>query len=1561
MPFAIDETSGELFTTNILDRETVAIYNLEVTASDKHPIQPLSSSVLVTVLIGDINDHWPQFMNGPYVAYVPIELAPGERLPFYLTAICFILGNIGNRINIVLSPPPLIFFAGSVVCAVRALDDDTEINAELHYSLQGESSDMFSIDPYSGTVFTSAALQSVDDVIVTVRVEDSGEDPKFDTTTISVRFQNTADFPKMNVDVLSYSLTEDERVETLVAVVSALSIRAEPVTFYLASGNFENMFHIDHSSGALIVERPLDFESKKEFPLLIEARDSGLPPFSSFSEIHINITDANDNFPQFTQAEYRCEVFENSPPTVVCDVLAIDADSGYYGTVQYNITDGNHGNFFTIDPENGYLSTTVSLDREHIPEFNLTVEAEELENMLHKDKATVIITVLDRNDNAPLFSQIFLTEVSEDTPVGQTIIKVTSTDDDTDANAVINYLIVEQSDDMLFNIDFTTGYITVEGVLDREMQDHYIFKVSANDSAWSISTDVTIVILDVNDNRPVFSEHFYNIILPETKDEEAFVLQILATDADIGKNSEIFYVIDPPHEEFWLNATTGEIYTKQPMMLRDCNFEIYQFMVTAFDRGSIPLHSNVTIRVRLEHYNNHPPMFFPLQPLMAIPYHLAVGSEVVQFTAVDLDVNGNSSIKYFLNGGNASDFFWIQGDTGKLILNQTLGENENQILILIAVAEDEGTPPLTSQAEITFQITGRNQFTPSFSESYVTFSVPEDLPVGSVIGNIQAEDGDYGPNGEITYNITPENQFLPLSVGEFSGLITLIRELDFEEQSIYHFQIKAKDEGWFSKTGTLNVTVLVMDVNDNPPVFSSSEYITSVRENSAVGTNVLDVTATDIDSGANAQIFYSLIGGHIDKFAVDSGNGTITTLAMFDYEQEQMFDLTIKGSNTGGHALFSLAHVVIQISDVNEFTPRFIKKEFNFSVLKNVPIGTVVGKVMATDGDRGTEGQVFYFLFARKKKKSFEIHERSGDVYTTNSLRKQGNSHVVLKVLAKNSGVITGTDIDETFVHISVIDTNEAPMFTSPRYMANVTEDTPIGTSVATVSAVDEDSIVNWNHFFFTIEHGNTNFSFSIDPSNGIISVNSPLDREVWPVYNLTVIATDNGSPPATGTTNVIVTIGDINDNAPKLTSTEAHVRENQPEGTIVTKLTAFDSDLPPNQGPFMYWLLDSSVASAFSLTPDGVLLTTRPIDREQISAYQVLVAVRDSGFPLPLSSTSTFHIRVVDENDNPSMARNIFIEVKYFGSSFQGGMIGNVHPEDQDESDRFNCTIKSGPTHMFTILNGTCELWSFPFQGEATFNISIEATDQLHFPVNNSVYVNYKGFTNASIDNCILFSLSSSSVEQFLSNNYLRFVKALDSLFNLQASKTHVFGIKHIGWEILLLAAVKNYNGQYLSREVASGISSGHKKLLEAQSNVTISHITSDPCLSSPCQNGASCHKNIYISQEVAVLESVAVIFVAPKKEIFNCTCPSGFTGSLCEEEIDECELNPCENKGTCVNTVGSFFCHCQVGFSGSHCAADVNGCLKVKCQNGGTCIPSEDGYQCHCVPGFGGTFSHV
>ncbi|XP_053728200.1 protocadherin Fat 4 [Synchiropus splendidus] len=1386
-----------------------------------------------------------------------------------------------------------------------------------------------------------------------IHVEDAGENPKFDATTIRIQLRNESHFPFVDVDVLMRSPFENEPVGTIVAVVSAGSFRAEPVSFHVANGNHEDQFYVDPLDGTLTVANPLDFEAKKEITLLIEARDSGLPPFSSYAEIHINISDVNDNVPHFTQAEYRCEVLENLPPSWVCDVLAIDADSISYAAVLYNITGGNTDNSFILDPESGMLSTSRSLDREYIAVYSLTVEAVELDNPAHKDNASIIVVVLDMNDNAPLFAQVRLTaDVPEDCPVGHSVLQITSTDEDVGANAAIFYSISDLDSDVPFDINSTSGYVMVKRPLDREMQALYIARVIANDSQWSVSAVVTIAVTDVNDNPPIFAAQFYTVTVAEVREVDVVVLRVEATDADRGQNGKIVYFIAPQNEDFWVNNTSGQIHAKQHLTLDGLAFKIYQFIVVAFDCGSNPLFSNSTIQVRVEPFNRYPPMFLPFATPIAIPNDVSLNRSVAEIRAIDPDLsNSSAAVDYFAIGGNASDLFWIQGGSGKVMLRQSLAGSVNSYLTLIVLAKDRGCPSLEAQTQMTFEVTGRNLFTPHFNPPVATFLIPEDLPVGSVIRRIQAEDGDEGLNGVVLYRVTSGHQLLPFSVGDTTGLITLTGEVDFEEHWDYSFQIHATDRGWESKTGILNITIQVVDVNDNPPVFLASEYVTSVLENSPVGTRIMDLSAYDADSGANAEIIYSLVAGHVDRFEINSNNGTLTTLHVFDYEKEQVFDVTVKAINNNNPALLSLVHVIIQISDVNEFEPTFTQEVYDFSVLKNAPLGSRIGKVTATDSDRGVRGQVFYLVIGRNG--GFKVDKHSGEIYTAISLRSHSNSQVILKVLAKNSGVVTGDDVDEAVVRIQVMDINDPPVFSADVYMADIAEDSLTGASVITLEAEDHDSIFDWNYFRFKIEGGNTNLSFSVDPLSGVISVMSPLDREHWPLYNLTVTATDNGFPTATSSAHVIIRVTDVNDNAPKLTFTEAQVRENEPRGAFVAKMNVTDSDSPPNQGPFTFWLVNTSSSRLFSLTPDGVLFTTQTFDREHRAAYQVLVAVRDAGLP-SMSSTSMFHIQVEDDNDNPPSPRNIFIEVKYFGSSFDGGMIGHVHPEDQDEHDIFVCSVKNGPASMFTIPNGTCQLWSSPFQGEATFNMTIEATDQRHFPVNNSVYVNYKGFTNATMDSCVLFYLSSISMQQFMSFNYLRFVKALDSLFNLQASKTHVFGIKQIGDEILLLAAVKNYNGQYLSRESASDISAGHRRLLESQSNVTISHILSDPCLRSLCQNGGMCTKNIHISQEVAVLESTAVIFVSPRKEIFNCTCPPGFVGQLCEDDVDECQVNPCKNEGTCVNTEGGFHCYCPDGFSGTVCLFHEDDCLK--CQNGGSCTLSHDGYHCVCVPGFEG-----
>ncbi|KAI5624969.1 protocadherin Fat 4-like, partial [Silurus asotus] len=1523
-PFSINETNGELFNTGALDRETTALYVLTLVAHDGNTINSLSTSATVQVIVGDVNDNSPQILYGPYVANVPSELSKG-----------------------------------SVVCAVMAKDADEGKNGKLNFSLYGQHAHLFTISSDRGTVFTKEALIGKRDITVNVHVQDGGDNPKMDTTSLTVRFHNASDFPHLVVQVNVQLLSEDTLPGTMVAVARAETNRAGPISFYLASGNIGDVFDLNEKTGEIMVKGSLDFESNNDFHLLVEARDSGIPPFSTYDEIYINVSDVNDNPPIFTKEQYRCEVFENLPVGWVCDVEATDVDSHAYGQVQYTIVSGNLDGAFTIDKTHGILRTKRSLDREKIPEYRLVIKAEDKDDSRYTSTAVVNIIVLDTNDHAPRFTEIFFIEVSEDALIGFPVIRVRAMDEDIGINAIISYSIEDRTKPIPFSIDKNSGTISVLSPLDRELEDHYIVRVNANDSAWSISTDVTIVIIDINDNMPIFSQSLYSVTIPETKDQDTFLLKVTAMDRDLGQNGQILYFIEPPSEMFFVNITTGDVSTKQFILFNRSESQSFNFNVVAIDCGIVPLNSSVIVTVMFVQYNYFPPSFLPFMLNLSIPFTLPLGTKVLHLTAIDPDFPERSnSVEYNITGGNASDYFEVEHFTGKVSLNRRFRQGFSSIFNLVVTAKDKGFPPLFSQIDIMFEVSQENLFKPDFSDNHILFSVPENLPLGSVLGKVQAQDQDPGLSGLVSYSIEGGNKDGLFYVEHLSGLIKLAKPLDYEQVEIHHFLIIAKDGAWFSKTGEINVTINVTDINDNSPVFTSSEYMTSVSENSVIGSSVIQIIATDKDSGTNAEVAYSLISGHTDYFSLDLINGTITTREMFDFEQQQSFELTVKAFNLDNPNLFDIAHVTIQVIDVNEYIPSFQRHLYNFSVLETVPLQTEIGSVVAIDYDLGFNGEIYYLLFGQSKKSGFGVYEKSGKIYTSKDMRNQGQNHAALHIIAKNRGSITGFNIDEALVHIHVIDENDPPEFDTSLYTVLVREDALVGTSIAKVSASDQDVVLKWGRFFYSIESGNVNNSFSIDPVNGIITVNNELDRELWPFYNLTVIAIDEGSPPVTGSTSVVVDIIDINDNGPRLTFTDGFVRENQPHGTLVATLTAIDDDLPPNQGPFTYWLIRPALRNSLTLTSDGVLFTSRPLDREVSPFFDIHVVIQDAGSP-PLSSTTVFHVKVLDENDNPPVQRTINIFVKYYGTFFHGGLIGNVRPDDLDELDVFNCTIINGQIKMFSFPFGMCDLWSSPFQGEATHNITVEASDHFHPPVNNSIYVNYKGFTNLSFDNCVLFYVSFSNLENFLSLKYLKFAKALDSLFNLQASKSHVFGMRIQGNETVLLAAIKSYNGLYLSGTVASGISRMHKRLLEVQSNVTITQITSDPCSLKPCQNGATCNKHIHITQDLAVLESSRLIIVSPQyAEVFNCSCPAGFTGTRCEHDIDECLENPCENGGSCFNNPGGFLCHCSEGFSGLHCSIVDNECQRVVCSNGGTCWNIQGGFFCDCRPGYEGRF---
>uniref|UniRef100_A0A8C9F6K5 FAT atypical cadherin 4 n=1 Tax=Pavo cristatus TaxID=9049 RepID=A0A8C9F6K5_PAVCR len=953
---------------------------------------------------------------------------------------------------------------------------------------------------------------------------------------------------------------------------------------------------------------------------------------------------------------YRVELDENTlTGTDLIQVLATDGDEGTNGQVRYSIVSGDTGN--DVRP----------LDREKLSRYTLTIKASDKGTPLQSTTVKVIINVLDENDNAPRFSQIFSASVPENAPLGFTVTRVTTSDEDIGMNAVSRYSIRDTS--LPFIINPSTGDITVSRLLNREDTDRYRIRVSAHDSGWTVSTDVTVFVTDVNDNAPRFTKPSYYLECPELPGIGLKVTQVSATDPDEGSNGHVFYFIKSQSEFFRINATTGEIFNKQYLRYQNSsgssnvNINRHSFIVTSSDRGSPPLLSETTVTINIVDSNDNAPLFLASKYFTPVTKNVRAGTNLIKVTAVDdKDFGLNSEVEYFVSDESKTNKFSLDRSTGWISVSSSLMADLNKKFLFKVKAKDKGNPPLSSEVAVEIVVTEENYHTPEFSQSHMSVTIPESHSVGAVIRTVSARDRDAAMNGLIRYNISSGNEAGNFAINTTTGTLTLAKPLDFELCQKHELIVTATDGGWVSRTGFCSVTINVIDVNDNSPAFSPEDYFPNVLENAPSGTTVIRLNASDADSGPNAVIAYAIQSSDSDLFVIDPNTGTITTQGFLDYETKQSYHLTIKAFNVPDEERCSFASVNIQLEGTNEYVPRFVSKLYYFEVSEAASKGTIVGEVFASDRDLGTDGEVHYLIFGNSRKKGFQIDEKSGQIYVSGPLDREKEERISLKVLAKNFGSIRGADIDEVTVNITVLDANDPPVFTLGTYNIQISEGVPPGTHVTFVSAFDSDSVPSWSRFSYFIGSGNDNSAFSINPQTGQVTVTAELDRETRPVYNLSVLAIDSGTPSATGSASLLVTLEDINDNGPTLSTHQGEVMENNRAGTLVMTLQSSDPDLPPNQGPFTYYLLSTGPATSyFSLSTAGVLTTTREIDREQISDFYLSVITRDSGIP-QMSSTGTVQIKVIDQNDNPSQPRTVEIYVHYYGNLFPGGILGNVN-----------------------------------------------------------------------------------------------------------------------------------------------------------------------------------------------------------------------------------------------------------------------------------------------------------
>ncbi|CAH1187899.1 unnamed protein product [Phyllotreta striolata] len=1539
--FKVDQNTGVITTAVTLDREEIGSYYLTLMAQDCSATEPRATAVNLTIHVSDENDNSPLFDSNKYEVYVSDQTKAGE----------FVFG-------------------------ARAADDDFGANARISYRLAGEHSKNFTVNEKTGVIKAVYDLQRSSTSIFNLEIEalDGGRPQRKTSAELKIFLKPGRFFPKFAaLTKTKFVLSENVEEDKIIARVKASSPKKGPaseIKYLIAGGNVGEALKIDKNNGEIqITGRGLDYEVSPIYEVWIEAQDSDTPPLRSVLQLTINVTDANDNAPVMNSLLYNASVIEEeAPPLLVVKVSATDIDSGENGEITYKLLQDFEG-AFEIDAQSGEIYTNVRLDREDISNYELTVEAVDQGVPQQSGTATVLVTVLDKNDNPPRFTRLFSVNVTENAEIGSFVIRLTSSDQDVGSNANATYIFAENPGNK-FKIDPISGNVTVAGHLDREQQDEYILKVAAVDDAWRSETPLTVTIQDQNDNAPEFEHSYYSFNFPELQRAVVSVGQVTATDRDKqGPNSVISYSLQQPSDLFTVDPASGEIFSKRSLrykytLLESSPENTYSLTILATDNGKPPMSSECLVTINVVDANNNAPSFEQQEYLTPVPEDARVGQEMLRVLAKDeLDVGVNAEIEYSVVGGNGSKHFVIDSNTGWIELNEKVF-GVGTVYNLRIRASDKGIPPQESETAVTLIVTGENRYSPVFTALSYQVIVPENEPLGSTILTVSASDRDQGPNGMIRYRISAGNERKEFTVDTMTGAVTILQPLDYDTIQEYHLNITAEDLGFKPRKSTAMLTITLTDINDNSPTFNQTSYDAYLSENLPSGSFVYKVVATDIDSPKNAIIEYSITDGP-DKevFAINKTTGVIVSKITFDYEEEDVYTLNVLASNPDS-TMSGLTVIKVHITGMNEFYPRFIQSVFHFDVSESTEVGTTVGTIQATDQDGGDDGKVYYLLIGSSNDKGFTINSETGDIIVSRNLDRETQSRIVLTVMAKNAGGIRGNDTDEAQVIITVQDGNDPPEFSQSVYETEISEGAEVGTKLLTVKAVDKDVRAQNNQFSYSIIGGNIEQAFKVDPQTGEIQSSRMLDRETVPSYSIVVGAIDTGIPPQTGTTLIKIQVTDVNDNGPIFDSPPVgYVSENKPPNTKIMVLSAKDPDLPPNGAPFTYNLIGGKHKNHVKIDKHfGTITTTKALDRESTPELNVIVEVEDSGVP-KMKSQHNVKILVQDENDSPSSSRSVHVLLYVYNNSYPVGKIADVHPNDPDVIGDYKCKILQPFLPGVLSIPAGCNLHASRVTPGQGFSLSVSGNDGKHSDVVSAVTVEFLSFDNTTVDNSITIRISNITAEAFLSQYYRRLSDALKTVINADENLI-IYSLRDHEGNLEVTLAIKFKNGYKSKLQTITKIQSKR----EALSNIFQSRdivIGYSPCGQNTCENGGICLESLSVKKTTIITDSQNIILTSPLVvHEYKCQCADGFVGSTCNKRQDPCLPNPCKYGGQCRRQGFNYHCICPPGKDGRQCESQKDdACFDNPCQNGGSCRESPDGssFFCLCRSGYKGNQCEV
>uniref|UniRef100_A0A672UID6 Cadherin-23 n=1 Tax=Strigops habroptila TaxID=2489341 RepID=A0A672UID6_STRHB len=1247
-----------------------------------------------------------------------VSLGWGNRLPYFINYFfdTYLLINEDTPV-------------GSSVTQLLARDLD---NDPLVFGVVGEeASRFFAVESMTGVVWLRQPLdrETKSEFTVEFSVSDSQGVIK---GTVNIQVGDVNDnAPRFHNQPYSVRIPENTPVGTPIFIVNATDPDQGAGGSVLYS--FQppsNFFAIDSGRGIVSVIRELDYEVTQAYQLQVNATDQDKSkPLSTLANLAITITDVQDMDPIFINLPYSTNIYENSPPgTTVRMITAIDQDKGRPRGIGYTIVSGNTNSIFALDYISGALTLNGPLDREnpfYSAGFILTVKGTELNDDRTPSNASVTTTfnilVIDINDNAPEFnSSEYSVAIPELAQVGFALpLFIQVQDKDEGPNSVFEvYLVGNNSNHFIISPTSIQGKadirVRVAVPLDFETIPRYEFSLFANESVPDHVgfARVKINLINENDNRPIFSKALYNVSLFENTTVGTTVLQVHATDNDVGTYGKVSYFFSDDPDRFSMDKDTGII-----LLTARLDFETMQrYTLTIIARDGGGEETTGRVRINVLDVNDNIPTFQKEAYLGALRENEPSVTQVVRLRASDEDSPPNNQITYSIVQASAfQDYFDIAVSEGYGVIsvNHPLDYEQvaNGVIYLTVMAMDAGNPPLNSTVPVTIEVFDENDNPPTFSKPSYVITIMEDIMAGATVLFLNATDMDrsreYGQES-IIYSLEGSSHF---RINARSGEITTTSLLDREAKSEYILIVRAVDGGvgHHQKTGIAMVSVAtvfvnLLDLNDNDPTFQNLPFAAEIAEGLPAGSSVFQVSmshcchaprwellllslpsllqrvvlshhmcslpaegmlqgpfdlctvaAIDLDEGPNGQVTYRMqVGMPRMDFLINSTSGLVTSTTVLDRERIAEYYLRVVASDAGVPSKSSTSTLTVKVLDVNDENPTFFPAVYNVSLPENVARDFKVVRLNCTDADTGLNAELSYFITGGNQDGKFSVGFRDGVVRTVVSLDRETVASYTLILEAIDNGPTGNRRTGTATVYVTVLDVNDnRPIFLQSSYEVSIPEDIPAASSIVQVKATDADEGIN-GRVWYRIVKGNEHNNFRINPSTGLVMRGvRHLDREQNSSHVLEVEAYNTEQGPMRSSVRVIIYVEDVNDEVPVFTQRQYNrlgLRETAGIGTSVAVVRATDRDTG-NGGLVNYRILSGAEGKFEIDESTGLITTIEYLDYETKTSYLMNVSATDQAPPYNQGFCSVY-VSLLNELDEA---------VQFSNSSYEAVIMENI------------------------------------------------------------------------------------------------------------------------------------------------------------------------------------------------------------------------------------------------------------------------------------------------------------